>query len=699
MRIGWLCICFFIVSYSTLGNTAIVHADNTSEISTTQLKAMFEKTVALNKRIIITESASYLLDTKGNLWGWGEVDTCGCSLLKPKQLAGMNNLTQYTNNAALFKDGSLVISFHDKSVQIIKSKNIVKIDGKYFLKKDGSVWKWEYRYVSWNKYEKKIEQVKGLKTIVNIAIGDNLALALDSSGRVWAWGDTTIVNSSQHKSNIFTYDWFPVEDHTPIPTIIKNIPKMIDIKVGENYPVLLSSSYDVYAYQIRKGTKFVYDPVKVVEKAIGISTYSSNSWGRTEQYALRADGTVWTWGRESTEAAVRINEISDATYFLAGESHQLMIRKDGNLYGIGYNSYGQLGTGVPLPISNYSNPYQVKGINNVVSLFESDRHVLASTKEGKLYGWGNNENKEILPGEKTEILAPALISSLSNVKRVGAGEGFSIALTRAGGLFAWGLTEYFGLQGNVGEPRLIEGIPVNIKDFSVYGKKITALTSDGDIYQIGGERGREVTQIDIAQVEAVAANWTHSYGIKRDGSVWRWSTSEAGVNKAVKIDGLKDIKQITTGYSNGEYLYARDNKGNIWMWGDNTSRRLDFLAASVITKPVNITGNLRSFTNQGKNNKKAPYIIHMVSGPRLTIAADKSGSLYGLGGMFGALSNSKFKLNINGIFHNNSNYYILQNNDLWVIGGSNAYGQLGIGSKSYYTTPQKTLIDRKLITN
>jgi len=70
--------------------------------------------------------------------------------------------------------------------------------------------------------------------------------------------------------------------------------------------------------------------------------------------AIKADGSLWTWGRndfgqlgdgttESRAAPVKI--MDDIIFVFAGTSHAMAIKTDGSLWGWGENQYGQLGDG------------------------------------------------------------------------------------------------------------------------------------------------------------------------------------------------------------------------------------------------------------------------------------------------------------------------------------------------------------------
>ena len=75
--------------------------------------------------------------------------------------------------------------------------------------------------------------------------------------------------------------------------------------------------------------------------------------GARETIALKADGTVWTWG---------------------------------------WNSFGQLGDGT---FTDRSTPVQVVGLSNVIAIAARDYHTLAIKSDGSVWAWGSGGNGEL----------------------------------------------------------------------------------------------------------------------------------------------------------------------------------------------------------------------------------------------------------------------------------------------------------------
>src|SRR5437868_1140442 len=84
-----------------------------------------------------------------------------------------------------------------------------------------------------------------------------------------------------------------------------------------------------------------------------------------------------------------------------------------------------------------------------VSWNRNNRNVLFVTDDNHVYAFGKNENGECGCGHKIEVESPIIINELNGIQVIDIqfGSDFVIALTRSGDVYSWG-NNVWGQLGN-----------------------------------------------------------------------------------------------------------------------------------------------------------------------------------------------------------------------------------------------------------
>ena len=171
--------------------------------------------------------------------------------------------------------------------------------------------------------------------------------------------------------------------------------------------------------------------------------------GYSHNLLIRADGTLWGMGSSESGqlgsgpfSILNLPEpLGTVSNFVvavaAGYAHSLYIKPDGSLWATGSSTYGQLGDGsVP---SKFSEVQILPG--NVVAVAAGYYHSLIIESDGSLWGMGMNEYGQLGDGTSTDRNIPELIVP-GNVVAVAAGEFHSFFIMSDGSLWGMGYNGY-----------------------------------------------------------------------------------------------------------------------------------------------------------------------------------------------------------------------------------------------------------------
>jgi len=314
---------------------------------------------------------------------------------------------------------------------------------------------------------------------------------------------------------------------------------------------------------------------------------------------VKADGSVATWGR-SAAGMIQV----PAMLALPGKVMRVAVGgsnlgaftgyallEDGTVLSWGANDEGQLGNGpagTNVALGTYPKPSPrpqvVTGLSDIVDIDAGDKHALALRKDGTVWAWGWRQNGVLGDGETppkgslrvVAAAAPIQVPGLSNIIRIVAGPLHNLALTRDGRVMAW------GKNGN-GELGL--------------GTRVTGWTP--------------ATVPGLDHVIGIAAgsggnNGGVSGALRDDGSVWTWGTNsssmignsksasepdEEGVLHAVpeQVKAIAGAKQLTIG---GGHVAVVLGDGTVRMWGNNGYGQIGIGSTSgaYVVRPVKVPG-------------------------------------------------------------------------------------------------------------
>lgn len=288
--------------------------------------------------------------------------------------------------------------------------------------------------------------------------------------------------------------------------------------------------------------------------------------------AIKADGTLWTWGGNDhgqlgDGTLVDRNtpaQVGTDTWVAVqcGALHTVALRSDSTLWAWGYNGYGQLGLGNVVEVHT---PTQVGTSTDWWRIASTDMHCLALKGDSTLWSWGLNNYYQLgFFNDNTNKLVPTHVGTATNWRSIATGRYFSFAIKGNNTLWGWGSNDYGQL--GLGVAGGYHPVPQQIGTGTIW--------------------------------ETVACGDAHTLAQRTDGSLWGWGFNYFGQlglnNNTWNYPGPQSIPNgvgsaaVSAGYYSSASLRA---DSNLWSWGGNDHGNLgvgDMLQHEVPT-PVTCT--------------------------------------------------------------------------------------------------------------
>lgn len=239
-------------------------------------------------------------------------------------------------------------------------------------------------------------------------------------------------------------------------------------------------------------------------KQVGaLTNWSYAQVGRFHALAVKTDGTLWAWGLNTygelglgnTTAYSSPKQIGALTTWSkvaisATRRESFAIKTDGTLWSWGLGSGGGLGQN---NTTNYSSPKQVGALTTWANVFSGDSGqgpiTFATKTDGTAWSWGNNYRGELGLGNTTNYSSPKQIGALTNWSRITCSLGGAVfGIKTDGTLWAWG-TNAGGRLGlgnttNYSSPKQIGALTNWSKAYSGYASAVS-LKTDGTVWVWG----------------------------------------------------------------------------------------------------------------------------------------------------------------------------------------------------------------------
>jgi alpha-tubulin suppressor-like RCC1 family protein len=445
--------------------------------------------------------------------------------------------------------------------------------------------------------------------LYTLSAGTNFTAAIKTDGTLWTWGgnaygrlgDNTTTNRS-----------------TPVTTFAGGT-NWKQVFSGDRHTAAIKTDGTLWTWG-NQGNGALGDNT-TTQRITPVTTFAGGTnWKQVAcasirfnfTVAIKTDGTLWTWGRNfngqlgdntTTQRITPVTTFAGGTDWkqvTCGDTHTSAIKTDGTLWTWGRNTEGQLGDNTATdrltPVTTFT------GGTNWKQVAGGGYYTAAIKTDGTLWTWGRNTSGQI--GDNTIIQRSTPVTTTaggSNWKQVSCKGSYTAAIKTDGTLWTWGL----GTSGQLGDntttsrsnPVTTFAGGTNWKQVSGGSNHTAALNDDGvnkRLYLWGSNANQQLGIFYINQdvipnqTFAGGTNWKqvtcgngHTAAVKTDGTLWTWGNNSAGhlgdntttqrTTPVTTFAGGTNWKQVSTF---GNVTAAIKTDGTLWTWGINSSRQL-----------------------------------------------------------------------------------------------------------------------------
>ena len=180
-----------------------------------------------------------------------------------------------------------------------------------------------------------------------------------------------------------------------------------------------------------------------------LTTWSQVAGGQEHSLAIKTDGTLWSWGRNSggrlglgnivyRSSPVQVGALTTWSQIAGGYDFSLAAKTDGTMWSWGTNGVGQLGLGDGGSYTQRSSPVQIGALTTWSQIASGNFHSLAVKTDGTLWGWGRNSAGQLGLGDAINRSSPVQVGALTTWSKIAAGSYHSLAIKTDGTMWSWG---------------------------------------------------------------------------------------------------------------------------------------------------------------------------------------------------------------------------------------------------------------------
>ena len=282
-----------------------------------------------------------------------------------------------------------------------------------------------------------VSVIGGFTDWIQVSAGTAHSLGLRANGTAWAWGEAT---SGKLGDGTATVRSSPV-------SVVGGFTDWIQVSAGGAHSLGLRANGTAWAWGSaltgRLGDGTIVSKSSPVSVVGGFTDWIQVSAGDIHSLGLRANGTIWSWGSaqygrlgdnttvsKSSPVSV-VGGFTDWVQVSAGGYHSLALRANGTVWGWGRGFFGNIGNNSN---ANISSPVSVVGgFTDWVQVSAGFTHSIAIRSNGTAWTWGQNNSGQLGDNNGAVLSRSSPVSVVGGFTdwiQVSAASAHSVGVTR-----------------------------------------------------------------------------------------------------------------------------------------------------------------------------------------------------------------------------------------------------------------------------
>jgi alpha-tubulin suppressor-like RCC1 family protein len=309
-------------------------------------------------------------------------------------------------------------------------------NGSMAIKTDGTMWSWGYNHegqlgLGNTTARSSPVQIGALTTWSSISAGGYFhSAAIKTDGTIWTWGSNYLAQLGLGDTTARSS-----------PVQIGALTNWSKLSVGKAGTTAIKTDGTMWSWGwngygvlgINAGAVSYSSP-----KQIGaLTTWSSVSMKDYVCAAIKTDGTLWIWGNGgygrlglgdiniNRSSPVQVGALTTWSSVSAGKKQCAAIKTDGTLWTWGKNTNGNLGVGNTI---DRSSPVQVGALTNWLSVSAGGYGCAAIKTDGTMWSWGYGVFGQLGDNSTTSKSSPVQVGALTTWSTIDAGSYHSLAI-------------------------------------------------------------------------------------------------------------------------------------------------------------------------------------------------------------------------------------------------------------------------------